>query len=223
MKRIKAVVFDMDGTLFDTENIAKASWNEGAKQFGFKIDEDFHDQLIGLPKGAYCQVIEDTLPKDLDQEAFDSFRIEYFKNYLSTYGMPIKEGMWELLDFLKDQRISIALATSTWRERVEEYFTYVPIKDYFSVIVCGDEVKQGKPHPLIYQEACRQLQVSTAQALAVEDSCNGVLSATQAGIDTIVVPDCVEPAYEILQRCLTRANSLLEVKTIIEHLLKEAK
>lgn len=208
----------MDGTLFDTENIAKESWNAAAKQFGFIIDKNFHDQLIGLPKGAYSKVVEETLPKHLDREAFDQFKSNYFLEFLKTHGLPIKPGMLEILEYLKHHNIQIALATSTWRDRLDLYFTYMNIRDYFAVMVTGDQVTKGKPNPEIYEQVVQQLHISKTNLLAIEDSPNGILSATSAGIKTIVVPDCIQPPYDLLRKCLTRAENLFEVKTIIEHL-----
>lgn len=218
MKTLKAVIFDMDGTLFDTENIAKAAWNAGAKEFGFPLDEHFHDQLIGLPKGAFSPAVEAVLPPDLDRKAFDRFRNAFFDRWLAEKGVPIKPGALELLAWLRKRQVLLGLATSTWQDQAAKYFAHVPIRHYFDAIVYGNEIERGKPHPAIYQKVLALLQIEPDEAVAVEDSPNGIYSAADAGIDTIVVPDCIQPDYHLLKRCLSRAQDLFEVKTILQYL-----
>ena len=127
----------------------------------------------------------------------------------------MKPGVREILDFLKARNIPIALATSTGRERTLRRMELTGLGSYFSAIITGDQVVHSKPDPEIYQLACRALGTDPAQTIAVEDSRNGILSASQAGMKVIMVPDMIPPTPELDALLFRRCASLLEVRNFL--------
>lgn len=127
----------------------------------------------------------------------------------------MKPGVVELLDFLKDQKIPMALATSTGRERTLRRMEMTGLGPYFSAIITGDQVVHSKPDPEIYQLACRALGTDPAHTIAIEDSRNGILSAHAAGMKVIMVPDMIPPTPELDALLFQRCASLLEVRDFL--------
>ena len=123
----------------------------------------------------------------------------------------MKTGVVEILSFLKENGYPIALATSTRRTSVESHLVKSGIKQYFDFIVAGDEVMNSKPAPEIYLKACKGLGVMPQNAIAVEDSFNGIRSAFNAGMMPVMIPDTVMPDEEITELLFKKFNNLLEL------------
>ena len=134
-------------------------------------------------------------------------------------GLPEKPGVHEILEYLKQNQIPIALASSTRKTAVMEHLDRAGITGYFQKIVCGDMVENGKPAPDIYLKACEELGVAPRQALAVEDSFNGIRSAYAAGLYTVMVPDQLPPTEEILAMVDKKCDSLTELQAQLPELL----
>ena len=126
-------------------------------------------------------------------EDFRSEAKEMFMERTKKDGVPLKPGARELLQFLKINGWRIGLASSTSGDTVKNELQTVGLYDFFEAVVSGEMVRESKPHPEIYFKACELLDVDPKQAIAVEDSKNGVRSAAMAGMKVILVPDIVEP------------------------------
>ena len=137
----------------------------------------------------------------------------------SREGLPEKPGVHEILEYLKENRIPTALASSTRRTAVMEHLDRAGITSYFQKIICGDMVEHGKPAPDIYLKACEELGAAPGQALAVEDSFNGIRSAYAAGLYTVMVPDQLPPTEEILALVDKKCDSLTELQAQLPELL----
>ena len=142
-----------------------------------------------------------------------------FKKKEEREGLPEKPGVHEILEYLKENRIPTALASSTRRTAVMEHLDRAGITSYFQKIICGDMVEHGKPAPDIYLKACEELGVAPGQALAVEDSFNGIRSAYAAGLYTVMVPDQLPPTEEILALVDKKCDSLTELQAQLPELL----
>lgn len=142
-----------------------------------------------------------------------------FKEKEEREGLPEKPGVHEILEYLKENRIPTALASSTRRTAVMEHLDRAGITSYFQKIICGDMVEHGKPAPDIYLKACEELGVAPGQALAVEDSFNGIRSAYAAGLYTVMVPDQLPPTEEILALVDKKCDSLTELQAQLTELL----
>ena len=195
-ERIKAVVFDMDGVLFDTERLCLASWEVVAERFGMKDIGKVFPLCIGRTRPDTMRIIHEHYP-GLDIDRFYEEEHKVIAEKLEREGVPLLPYAGEILSGLHDAGVPLALASSTKIETVTRQLKEVGFYDRFRVIVGGDLVKNGKPAPDIYLEACRRLGFDPADCAAVEDSFNGIRSAHAAGMLPVMVPDMVQPDEEI--------------------------
>ncbi|WHH57152.1 HAD family phosphatase [Petroclostridium sp. X23] len=207
----KAVIFDMDGLMFDTEKIYSRAWAYAGEKIGYKIDDEFLNPLRGANRKMCVEYFRERLGSSFDYEYARRIRSEYVQKYLEKEGIPCKPGLYELMNFLKEKNFKIALATSTFKKEAERYLHMADVYKYFDVLVYGDMVARGKPHPDIYLKASEYINESPGNCFVLEDSCNGVLSAASAGCRVIMVPDEVEPDYEISCLLYKKCNSLNDV------------
>lgn len=198
---IKAVIFDKDGTLHDTEKVYHRAWREAAEQTGVPRIMEFV---------ALCTGTNVTRTEELWQEVYgDAFAFRPFwdlrnvlyDDLIAREGLPIKPGAYELLDHLKANGYQIGLATSTNASRVERHLVQSDMKKYFDAVVTGDTVSRGKPAPDIFLIAAERLGIDPAECMGVEDSFNGVRAVKAAGMYTVMAPDMIAPTQEILELC----------------------
>ncbi|MBQ9948508.1 MAG: HAD family phosphatase [Oscillospiraceae bacterium] len=211
MKDITAVVFDMDGVIFDSENKVMECWVETAEKYGIKDIEKLCRMCLGTNSAETRRIALEFYGEDFP---YDEYKKEMSDLYHSRYDngrLPMKEGVRELLEFLKQNGIKIALASSTRRTVVHHQLEHAEILPYFDKVVCGDMVERSKPAPDIFLKACEELSVSPADAVAIEDSYNGIRSAHSAGMRPIMVPDLAPPTEEMQQLTETILPSLLDV------------
>ena len=207
----KAVVFDMDGVLFDTERLCQDSWIEVANRRGLPDMEIIFPKCIGRNANDSRQIVLEAYGADFDYEVFRREASDWFWKYLEENGLPVKEGVQELLNWLKEQGWRIGLASSTRRSSVISHLEQAGIKDFFEEIITGDMVEHSKPLPDIYLLACRKLMVDPAETYAIEDSPNGIRSAYRAGMKPIMVPDLLSPDGEMEQLSTCIFSGLLDV------------
>ena len=191
----KAVVFDMDGVLVDTEKIYRQSWKKNAATIGMSEDEMEHwcDWIAGGNTESNARLFKSIRGEDFDYLAFRQRTMDLFNEHVAKYGIDIKPYVEDTLKFLKEKGIKIAVATSTSRDRAMQRLESVHIAEYFDEMVCGDEIAKGKPDPDIYYRACEKLGIEPEMAVAVEDSLNGIVSASVAGLYTVMVVDLIKP------------------------------
>ncbi|WP_066069641.1 HAD family hydrolase [Neobacillus soli] len=187
---MKAVIFDFDGTIIDTETIWFHVFKELVKE-EFEIDlplEEFA-KSIGTTDEVFFQYIEIQTGMKIDPQEINQLANERF---LEKRGiLEIREGVKEKLDEAKDLGYKIGLASSSSREWVEGFLRQFELWDYFSVIKTSEDVDKVKPDPTLYLKALEALQVEPHEALAIEDSLNGAAAAIDAGIKCIVIPNQV--------------------------------
>lgn len=216
MKDFEAVIFDMDGVIFDSETCVVESWMVVAEKYNIEGIEDACNECLGLNKDATRVKMLERYGEDFP---YDEFKQEASKFYHDKYDggrLPMKQGIEELLKFLKDNGKRVAVASSTRREVVEAEIRDAGLFKYFDVLVCGDMVTKSKPEPEIFLKACELLGVSPSRSFGIEDSYNGIRSASRAGLRTIMVPDRIGPDDEMIELTEIILPSLVEVKEYFE-------
>lgn len=199
---IKAVLFDMDGTVFDTEPIYRRCWIRAAKEVGFNEDMDlFFARICGLNMTDIASCVYRFYGEDTPFEEIRTLRRGYLDEELENCALPFKAGAPEIFVELKKRDIKIALATSTGRKMVDRYLQMSGLEGVFDAIVTGETVTHGKPHPETFLTAAERLGVAPAHCVVVEDSHHGVMAGHTAGMFTVMVPD--------LQPCTEKIASLL--------------
>ncbi len=188
----QAVIFDMDGTLLDTERLALIAWGEAARQMNINVSHDVLLRTVGRDGQDTRKIIREAVGDDKDIDALDVLTHEIHRGHLEE-GAPLKAGARELLQRLRDAGVPMVLATSTPYGGAESRLRKVGLWKYFSGAACGDQVERGKPFPDIFLLAAQRCGVEPAQCVAIEDSPAGLRAAKAAGMTTIMVPDLVDP------------------------------
>ena len=213
---IKAVLFDMDGLMFDTETLALRAWDYAGKQMGFSPDPEMTLKITGINGADARKVVETYLGSNIDHKQIFRLMEQYYNFTFQHEGIPIKEGLGELLDYLRRREIPAAVATSSGRNRTERNLELAGVSGFFGAIVCGNEVARGKPHGDIYLNAANLLGKDTKECLVLEDSPNGIKAGIDAGCVTIAIPDICVLSEELLGRCAAVLPNLREVVKFLE-------
>src|ERR1700736_6376036 len=208
-----AVIFDMDGLLFDTEALYQEAILLAAGEGGHEVALDVFNRTVGLPwaqsRTLLLSHFGDAFPVDDFQEAW----VRHFWVIAETRPL-LKVGALELLDTLDQFRLPRAIATSSSRRTVERHLTAHNLMERFDAIVGHGDYERGKPAPDAFLKAAERLGVEPPLCLALEDSHNGVRSASSAGMMTIMVPDLLEPTDEIRGLCTFVVRDLREVRAL---------
>ena len=196
---IKAVVFDMDGVIFDSEKLYRKHWMITGREYGIPEDEmeDLCNHIAGATRQHNERLLKEHFGEDFDYDTFRAKTMDRMDAEIARNGLDMKPGVKELFAYLKENGYQIALATSTAQERASRNLQRAGILEVFDKIVYGGVVPNGKPAPDIYLRACEELGVKPEEAIGIEDSINGVKSSSAAGLYTIMVVDLIEPTEEM--------------------------
>jgi HAD superfamily hydrolase (TIGR01509 family) len=207
LRPFSAVVFDMDGTLLDTEAAFRDVVFEVCTGLGFTMTHDVHQSMVGSSHEFTNKLLVEAYGVAFPYAMFDQQCREMMKHRMAET-VPVKAGVHELLAELKARRIPAAVATSSRSPHALGHLGRAGLLDMFAAIVTRDEVQNPKPHPEPYLMAARHLGVAPETCLAVEDSHSGVRAAHAAGMQTIMVPDLVRPSDEVAALCAHVMESL---------------
>lgn len=197
MKKVTLAIFDMDGLMFDTEILSNTGWKLGGKAYGCEVTDLVLRDVIGrnIPgtRVAFHQHFGDRFPYD------DAKRIrdQYIADSIEKNGVPLKPGLPELLEYLQKNGIHAAMATSTDQPIAVKYLEMTGIGSKFGCVVCGNEVKNGKPAPDIFLMAAQRLGCCPSECIVLEDSDNGIRAAYAGEMRPILIPDRRQPPDEI--------------------------
>lgn len=212
---IQAVIFDMDGTLIDTEKFYRACWPKALAAFGHHMTDEQALTLRSLGRPFAIDQLKAWFGQDLDYYAVREKRKALVEECIAREGISLKPGAIQLLQVLRQRGITAAIATATDLERTERYLKKVELYEYFDKLISATMVKEGKPAPYIYRYACEQLNLPPEECIAVEDSPNGVLSAYRAGCKVVMVPDQTEPDEELKKYLYARVDTLDEIERLL--------
>ena len=213
---MKAVVFDMDGLMFDTEQVAILAWDYAGEKMGLGKTGYMVFKTLGVNRALSKQIWTEEFGDKYNDEDLWKYTKEFMNDFYAKNKVPVKKGLYVLLDYLKENGYKLAVASSTNQQGVEHNLKDAGVFEYFDAVICGDMVTNSKPEPDIYLKACKTLGVEPAEALALEDSRNGLLSAHRAGMNVIMVPDLWEADEEIKSFLWNICKDLEEVKEFLE-------
>ncbi|HEX2986262.1 MAG TPA: HAD family phosphatase [Caproiciproducens sp.] len=219
---IHAIVFDMDGVLFDTERMTAEIWKQVCSENHLTDVTRYARDYAGLNAIQIKKYFAEKFGADFPYDSFMHTVRERAAQKVEREGVPMKPGLIELLSYLKSNRYKIAAATSTSRATVMKYFDNAKITPYFDKIICGDMVEKSKPDPDIYLKAANALGVRPADCIGVEDSHNGVLSAFRAGMRTVMIPDTMEPTLQIRGMLFACVPTLSAIIPLLEEYSKNS-
>ena len=209
---IKAILIDLDGTLTDTERIYQRRWVEAAHELGYNTFT--REDALMLRSAWYPYAVKLMRIRFGDEMNFDELKrlcAEKTFKELAEKGTPLKPYAREFLEELKRRDKRIVLVSATRPDVIESRLNAVRIADYFDDVISAHNTKRGKPYPEPYLYACEAIEVAPEETIAIEDSPNGVLSATSAGCNTIMVPDLTEADIQLKAMLYGYANNLMEV------------
>ncbi len=217
--KIELFIFDMDGLMIDTERLSQQCWRQVAQNYGYELPQRIFDRIIGMDNRRIVDVFKDELGADYPYEKIYKEKSILAGEYVEAHGVPVKAGLMECLDFVRDHDLHCAVASSTRRDRVCYYLEKIGILDRFGLIQSGEDIKHGKPQPDIFLTVCEKMGIEPAHAVVLEDSTNGLLAAKVAGIRSIWIPDlCVVPD-EVTQTVWHRGKTLADVPRMVAPLV----
>jgi HAD superfamily hydrolase (TIGR01509 family) len=199
-KSIDAVIFDMDGLLIDTEAVYLRAYQTAAVHMKVELPLAFCHSLIGRPSPDCDRMIQEFFGPAFELDAFNDHADGHAARALEA-SVPVKPGVAELLAFLAERGLPLAVATSSSRRTTERHLGQAGLLGHFRTLATRDDVERGKPHPDLYLEAARRLGVAPGRCLAFEDSNNGLTAAHAAGMRAIMVPDIAPPTDEVRAKC----------------------
>lgn len=215
-RRIRAVIFDMDGLMFDTERLSAMMWKRAGREMGIDVSDAFIGQIRGTNRRGTEECFRRCYGDACDAAGIRERRGRYVREYLEKHGVTVKPGLYELLAYLKENGYGIVLATSTRREQAMANLESAGVRRYFDGCVCGDMVERGKPDPEIFLKAAEIAGHEPAECVVLEDSFNGVRAAAAGGFPAVMVPDMDPPTAEILEKTEACCQSLRQVIPFLE-------
>lgn len=217
MKPIQAVIFDMDGLMFDTETIYYEANQKTADSLGLSFDYSIYEQFIGASDADFFEGMHKMWnDRPLVNRFIEDSQV-MLKDSMENASIGVKKGLPELLQYLEKEGIKRIVASSSERKLVELLLERTGMKQYIQEIVAGDEVEKAKPHPEIFLKAWEKAGYPKENVWILEDSINGIRAAHAAGINCLMVPDLIQPNEETNEKASAVYDDLMEVQRFFEN------
>lgn len=188
---VSGIIFDMDGILIDSERQSNEGWLWAAGQLGVDMPMWLIDSFKGAPAELCCKFFDDYYKGVIDYWEAKELRTHHVYKIRETEGIPVKKGVKDIFEYIRNNGLKCAVATSTRRESAEKTLHEIGVWDYLDAVVYGDEVERGKPEPDIFLRAAKAIGVNPSEAVAVEDSINGIKAGYAADMRVVHIPDTI--------------------------------
>lgn len=216
---VQAVIFDVDGTLLDTERIYMKAWKEAAAEMGYVMPDRVLQMTRAVSQKDAARIFEEEIGNGFSYTAIRPIRVRIAEEIIARESPILKPGVLELLAFLKEKGIRLAVASSTNTQTTKAHLASSGILDPFEAVVGGDQIVNGKPHPDIFLKAAEALGVAPEDCIVVEDSPAGIRAGFTAGMKTVLVPDQAVITDEIIAMSDKVLKSLAEMPAYLQTLL----
>ncbi|WP_125144569.1 HAD family hydrolase [Clostridium transplantifaecale] len=213
---IEGVIFDMDGLMFDTERLGLEGWKKAGRILGYPVGEEVVAGIRGCNRADAKKKFKAQYGEGFNYEQALQIRLHYAEEMLRKQGIPVKPGLYRLLETLRNKRIPMGVATGSSRETALSNLKNAGIREYFSAIVCGDEVEHAKPWPDIFIRTAECLGTDCSRTMVFEDSSNGIEAASRAGCIPVMVPDLTRPDDALRAKCYRVIENLGEAGEFFE-------
>lgn len=188
---VSGIIFDMDGILIDSERQSNEGWLWAAGQLGVDMPMWLIDSFKGAPAELCCKFFDDYYKGVIDYWEAKELRTQHVYKIRETEGIPVKNGVKDIFEYIRNNGLKCAVATSTRRESAEKTLHEIGVWDYLDAVVYGDEVEHGKPEPDIFLRAAKAIGVNPSEAVVVEDSINGIKAGYAADMRVVHIPDTI--------------------------------
>ena len=188
---VSGIIFDMDGVLIDSERQSNEGWLWAAGQLGVDMPMWLIDSFKGAPAELCCKFFDDYYKGAIDYWEAKELRTQHVYKIRETEGIPVKNGVKDIFEYIRNNGLKCAVATSTRRESAEKTLHEIGVWDYLDAVVYGDEVEHGKPEPDIFLRAAKAIGISPSEAVVVEDSINGIKAGYAADMRVVHIPDTI--------------------------------
>ena len=211
---VSGIIFDMDGVLIDSERQSNEGWLWAAGQLGVDMPMWLIDSFKGAPAELCCKFFDDYYKGVIDYWEAKELRTQHVYKIRETEGIPVKKGVKDIFEYIRNYGLKCAVATSTRRESAEKTLHEIGVWDYLDAVVYGDEVEHGKPEPDIFLRAAKAIGVNPSEAVVVEDSINGIKAGYAAGMRVVHIPDTIaidDDIWKLTYMVCDDLNGLIDV------------
>ena len=215
---ITTIIFDLDGTLVDSERIYFETYRKACNDFGGDIDLDFFKDLLGKPQAYDKEMLLKRFGEQFPVDEVVRRHVSYSQEHFETFGVPLKAGALELLSYLKDKGYQMVVASSSHAKRIQHVLEETGMLAYIDNYIGGDEVVEGKPNPEIFLKAAALVGANHHECVVVEDSEAGIEAGYRAKMKVVSVPDLKYPEakYEAMTNAVV--DALIHLKEVVESL-----
>lgn len=211
----KAILFDMDGLMLNSEPMYEAAWQQAGSDLGIVIDHEFYLGCLGRRRTESQQALKQMFGEHFPTEIFWQKREQYWRHHASQQGIPLQPGLLSLLDQIDRLGIARAIATSNDSQSAAFCLQHSGLTGKFTTLLTGDRVAAGKPAPDIFIAAAKALNTAPNDCWVLEDSEAGIQGARAAGMTALMIPDLKAPSDAIRLQAHRILNNLSEVEQLL--------